>query len=46
MAKGKIKAKVAVKAKVKPIKAGSKHTGTTGGIFTTKVIAITKKKNG
>lgn len=45
MARGKIKAKARVSTKVKPVKAGSKHTNTTGGIFTTKVIAITKKRN-
>lgn len=43
MAKGKVKAKVKTSAKKKPIKAGSQHTNTTGGIFTTKVIAISKK---
>lgn len=42
-ARGKIKAK----AKRKPVKAGSSHTATTGGIFTTTVVAIAKKeKNG
>lgn len=45
MANGRVKAKAKVKAKVKPVKAGSKYTNTTGGIFTTKVIAITKKRN-
>lgn len=47
MAKGRLKAKVSTSVKKKPVKAGSQHTNTTGGIFTTKVIAITKKiKNG
>lgn len=41
-ARGKVKSKV----KRKPVKAGSEHTNTTGGIFTSKVIAIVKKKNG
>lgn len=39
-ARGKVKAKV----KSKPVKAGSTHTATTGGIFTTTVVAIAKKK--
>lgn len=40
-------AKIKSKVKRKPVKAGRKHTNSTGGIFTTKVIAITKKiKNG
>lgn len=43
MAKGRLKAKVSTSVKKKPVKAGSQHTNTTGGIFTTKVIAITKK---
>ena len=47
MAKGKVKAKVKASANKIPLKAGSQHTNTTGGIFTTKVIAIAKKiKNG
>lgn len=46
MAKGKIKTKARVSAKVKPVKAGGTNRGGNGGIFTTKVIAISKKKNG
>lgn len=33
----------AVNKKPEPIKAGSKHQGDTGGIFTSKVAAIMKK---
>lgn len=43
----KVKGRVKASTRKKPVKAGSQHTNTTGGIFTTKVIAITKKiKNG
>ena len=45
------KVKVSSKAKVsvkktpkKPVKAGSEREKTSGGVFTTKVIAIVKKK--
>lgn len=46
MARGKVVAKAKTKAKVKrkPVKAGSTHTSTTGGIMTTKIVAIAKKK--
>lgn len=44
MAKAKIKTKV--KAKKKPVKAGSTNRGGNGGIFTAKIIAINKKGNG
>lgn len=48
MAKGKIKigAKTKAKARRTPVKAGSSNRGGNGGIFTAKVIAIVKKKNG
>lgn len=46
MANGRVKAKAKVKAKARPIKAGSTNRGGNGGIFTTKVIAIRRKKNG
>lgn len=43
----KVKGRVKASSNKKPVKAGSQHTNTTGGIFTTKVIAIVKKiKNG
>ncbi len=44
MANVKATAKTKVSVKKKPIKAGSSHTSTTGGIFTTKTIAIAKKR--
>lgn len=44
MAKVRVKGSVKVSARKKPVKAGSAHTGTTGGIFTTKAIAIAKKR--
>lgn len=46
MARGKVKAKAKVKSKARPVKAGSTNRGGNGGIFTTKVIAIRRKKNG
>lgn len=46
MARGKIKTKAKVSAKVRPVKAGSTNRGGNGGLFTAKVIAISKKKNG
>lgn len=48
MARAKVvaKAKTSATAKKRPVKAGSTHTSTTGGIMTTKVIAIAKKKKG
>lgn len=46
MARAKVVAKAKTSASVKnrPVKAGSTHTSTTGGIMTTQVIAIAKKK--
>lgn len=46
MARAKVVAKAKTKASVKkaPVKAGSTHTNKTGGIMTSKVIAIAKKK--
>lgn len=48
MARAKVvaKAKTSASVKKRPVKAGSTHTSTTGGIMTTKVIAIAKKKKG
>lgn len=49
MARAKVVAKAKTSASAKkrpPIKAGSTYTKTTGGIMTTKVIAIAKKKKG
>lgn len=48
MARAKVVAKAKTGATVRksPVKAGSSHTKTTGGIMTTKVIAIAKKKKG
>jgi hypothetical protein len=48
MARAKVvaKAKTGATVRKKPVKAGSTHTSTTGGIMTTKVIAIAKKKKG
>lgn len=48
MARAKVvaKAKTSASAKKRPVKAGSTYTKTTGGIMTTKVIAIAKKKKG
>lgn len=43
----KVKAKVTVNTKKKPVKAGSTNRGGDGGIFSAKVIKITTKlKNG
>lgn len=44
MAKVKVKGRTGVKVKRNPVKAGSKHTDTSGGIFTTKVVKIVKKQ--
>lgn len=44
MVKVKAKAVNRVTIKKAPVKAGSTHQNTTGGIFTTKVVAITKKR--
>lgn len=48
MTRGTIKVGAKTKAKVRrtPVKAGSSNRGGNGGIFTAKVIAISKKKNG
>lgn len=43
MAKVKVKGRSRVKVKRKPVKAGSKYTDTSGGIFTTKVVKIVNK---
>ena len=44
MAKVKAKAVGKVSIKRKPIKAGSTHTGDTGGILNAKVAAIARKR--
>lgn len=40
----KIKGEIKVKAKKKPVKAGSSNKGGNGGIFTAKTSAIVRKK--
>lgn len=40
----KVRGTIKAAARKKPVKAGSTHTDTTGGIFTSKVIAIAKKR--
>ena len=42
----KVKGKIKSSVKRIPVKAGSTNRGGNGGIFTAKVIAIAKKKNG
>ena len=42
--KVKVTGQTKVSVKRKPVKAGSTHTNTTGGIFTTKVVAIERKR--
>lgn len=42
--KVKVTGKTKVSVKQTPVKAGSTHTNTTGGIFTTKVVAIARKR--
>lgn len=44
MGKAIVKGKTKAKVKKAPVKAGRTHTSTTGGIMTTKVVAIAKKK--
>ncbi len=43
MARGKVKGKVKVSVKKRPLKSGSTNRGGDGGIFVAKTIAIVKK---